>query len=469
MDDDALVWRDIEGTRRAIESGEQTALEITEAFLAHIGRVEPAVGAWAELWPGRARAAAERLDARQRSGEPLGVLHGVPIGLKDLCDVAGDPTRAGTTALGGRPATANAEVVDRLEAAGAILIGKTKMTEGAFVAHHPSVVPPRNPWHAGRWTGISSSGSGAAVAAGQVTAALGTDTGGSIRFPSAACGLTGLKPTHGRVSLRGVFPCAGSLDHVGPMGRSVADVARVFAALAGHDPGDPWSRVSNPPLPPLPPQGEAATRARGGRLGVVRAGFETQVEDPIREAIERAIDVFRTLGAEIVEVELPPLLELLGPWVVIASTEMASAHAATFEAHADRYGVELRGAIERGLATDGRSVAAAWRARIAFGHRLEALFHGVDALVLPSMPARYPATVNLADAGSHPAAALGPLFTAPFDLSGSPCLSLPCGFDEDGAPLGFQLVGASMDEARLLGWGAAFQSVTDWHTRRPAC
>lgn len=465
MGDEAIVWRDVEATRRAIESGEQTALEITEAFLAHIERVEPGVGAWAELWPERARAAAKRLDAGRREGEPAGLLHGVPIGLKDLCDVAGDPTRAGTTALGDRPAAANAEVVDRLEAAGAVLLGKTKMTEGAFVAHHPSVVPPRNPWNAERWTGISSSGSGVAVAAGLATAALGTDTGGSIRFPSAACGLTGLKPTHGRVSLRGVFPCAESLDHVGPMARSVADVARVFAVLAGHDPGDPWSRVSNPPLGP---PSALPSSAKGARLGVDRASCEEHVDDGIRAAIEAAIEVFRSLGAEVVEVELPPLAETLGPWIVLASTELAAAHAATFESRADQYGSELREAIERGLQTDGRTVAAAWRARIAFGRRVEGLFDRIDALVAPAVAARYPASVNLGDPTSHPAAILAPRFTAPFDLSGSPCLSLPCGFDADGAPIGFQLVGPLMGEGRLLALGSAYQAATDWHARHPS-
>ena len=214
MGEEEIVWLAIDELQHAIEEGALSVAEIVEAFLGRIDRLDPVLQAYSVVYADRARERASALDALRVAGEPLGALHGIPVGLKDLCDVAGEPTRAGTTALGDAPAQENAEVVDRLEAAGAVILGKLKMTEGAFISHHPSLVPPVNPWNPERWTGISSSGSGVAVAAGLCTVALGTDTGGSIRYPSAACGLSGLKPTHGRVSLRGVFPLAESLDHI---------------------------------------------------------------------------------------------------------------------------------------------------------------------------------------------------------------------------------------------------------------
>jgi len=184
-----IAWLDVESLRAAQAERRLSAVDVTEFFFDRIERLAPTLGAFVSLQSNRARERAKELDARRDRGEALGPLHGVPVALKDLCDVAGEPTRAGTTALGEEPATENAEVVDRLEAAGAIVLGKVKMTEGALVEHHSSVTPPRNPWNAERWTGISSSGSGVAVGAGLCTLALGTDTGGSIRYPSSACGL----------------------------------------------------------------------------------------------------------------------------------------------------------------------------------------------------------------------------------------------------------------------------------------
>ena len=465
MDQDEIVWLGIEALHEEIEYGRLTASAVVEASLARIERLDPTLQAYSVLWPERARRAAARLDAGRRAGEPLGALHGVPVAIKDLCDVQGEPTRAGTTALGDAPAAANAEVVDRLEAAGAVLLGKLKMTEGAFVAHHPSVVPPVNPWNADRWTGISSSGSGVAVAAGLCTAALGTDTGGSIRYPSAACGLSGLKPTHGRVSLRGVFPLAGSLDHIGPMTRSVDDTSRLFEVLCGYDPGDPWSLASNPPVA----HGSALVpHARGIRIGIDRRFCEQDVDPVVVEALHASLEVFRGLGAEIVEIELPPVEEAIGAWVSLAAAEVATSHAATFPSKADEYGPDLRQTIEMGLAVDGRSVAHAWQTRIALSRRLEGCFDRVDVLAAPVIPGLFAANTNLADLVANPAVAVAIRFTTPFNLSGIPSLTLPGGFDREGAPIGFQLLGAHCDEARILALGAAFQSVTDWHTRRPA-
>jgi amidase len=464
MDRDEIIWLGIEGLHHEIEKGALSVVEIVEAFLARIERLEPTLQAFSVLWPERARKTAARLDAKRAAGEPLEALHGIPIGLKDLCDVAGEPTHAGTTALGDLPAEANSEVVDRLEAAGAVLLGKLKMTEGAFISHHPSVTPPVNPWNRDRWTGISSSGSGVAVAAGLCTAALGTDTGGSIRYPSAACGLSGLKPTHGRVSLRGIYPLSESLDHIGPMARSAVDAAKVFSVLAGFDPGDAWSLASNPPVAT---SSALSPHAKGTRIGVDHRYAEEGVHPEIAAAYRGALSVFEELGAEIVEVEFPSVDDVTGAWFSVMAVEVAEAHAATFPAKAGEYGRQLRESIELGMKIDGRAVAKAWKARIAFSRRLEACFDRIDALLLPVIPGLFAANTNLGDSAGDPYVANAVRFTSPFNLSGSPTLTMAGGFDSEGAPIGFQLVGGHRDESRLLALGAAYQDATSWHRQHP--
>ncbi|MEZ4356432.1 MAG: amidase [Myxococcota bacterium] len=468
MTRDDTTWLGVEAIQTALAAGATSARALADATLARVERLEPSLSAWSALWPERVRARADALDReaerRRSQGLPLEPLHGVGVALKDLCDVAGEPTRAGTTVLGDPPAQEDAEVVRRLEAAGAIVLGKVKMTEGAFVTHHPSIVPPVNPWRADRWTGISSSGSGVAVAAGLCVAALGTDTGGSIRFPSSACGLSGLKPTHGRVSLRGVYPLAPSLDHVGPMARSVDDAARVFAVLAGHDPRDPWSLAKNPPLP----LGRALLpRARGQRIGYDARHAEEGVDPEVVATTRAALEVFRSLGAEIVELALPDVGEALGAWVWLGATEIAEAHAEPFARAPEAYGPELRGMIEQGLAVEARQVARAWQTRLAFARRLEGVFEQVDALLAPVIPGRFAAGTNLMAMDGDPRAATATRFTSPFNLSGSPALTLCGGFDADGGPIGFQLVGRHLEEDRLLALGRAYQSATDWHLMHP--
>lgn len=466
MTSKTLPWHDIKTLTQLFDDGQLTALDIVDAQLARIEATDGVLQAFSVLWPERARAAARKLDEAKRAGVPLdgAGLRAVPVAVKDLCDVKGEPTRAGTTALGDPPATANSEVVDRLEASGAILLGKLKMTEGAFVEHHASVTPPVNPWNAERWTGISSSGSGVAVAAGLCVAALGTDTGGSIRYPSAACGLTGLKPTHGRVSLRGVYPLAASLDHIGPMARSAEDAARVFHALAGYDSGDPWSLKVNPPPPAALAPGDSI---KGTRIGVDEAYLHDQIDPQIAAAIDESLRVFEAAGAERVSVKLPSLDRALGAWVFLGSAEIARAHAGTYPAKADQYGKALRESIEMGLAMDPRAVAEGWEARIEFSRRLAALFENIDALAAPVIPGLFAANTNLSDPVAYPGAAMAVRYTTPFNLSGSPSLSFPVGFDREGAPIGFQLIGPHLAEPELLRLGAAYQQTTDWHLRHP--
>jgi len=469
MTQDAITWLGIDELRSSIERGSLSASEVAEHFLERIADLNPRLQAYSVVYGDRARATAARLDAAQAKGEPLGPLHGVTVALKDLCDVAGESTRAGTTALGDVPAAEDAEVVSRLEAAGAIV--KVKMTEGAFVEHHPSVVPPVNPWNAERWTGISSSGSGVAVAAGLCTIALGTDTGGSIRYPSSACGLSGLKPTHGRVSLRGIFPLVDSLDHIGPMAHTAVDASIAFSVLCGHDPRDAWSLAENPTPPRIP----STPSMRGKRLGYDARFCGEGIDPELFEVFKANVEVLRSLGAEIVEFEMPSCEEALGSWIFLGSAEIANAHAETYPSKKEEYGQGLAGSIELGRNISGQEVAKAWRTRIAFSRRLEACFSsgsedgqvGLDGIIAPVAVGRFPADANLGDPGSLPYGAAAMRFTSPFNLSGSPSLTLCGGFDADGAPVGFQIVGRHCDEAGLLEIGAAYQAATDHHEARP--
>lgn len=464
MDAFDLPFAHIEPLRALIANGELSARDVTEAFLARIEKIEPEIRGYAVVWPERARETARHLDELQAASEPLGPLHGIPIAVKDLCDVSGEPTRAGTTVLGERAALETAHVVARLEAAGAVILGKSKMTEGAFVAHHPSVARPINPWREGRWTGISSSGAGCVVAAGLCAAALGTDTGGSIRYPSAACGLSSLKPTHGRLSLHGVFPFAPSLDTVGPMARSVQDAATLYALMAGRDERDGWSYATNVPAPVL---GPVKPKIRRVRIGIDEKLAGCIVERDQLDAFHEFLRDLRALDAHLTDFHLPDRSELHDAWVTIASSELAIAHAETYPARADDYGPELRGAIEIGLAQTGRRVARAWQVREEWRRRLEACFEEVDVIVSPIFPGRLGHDTDLLDPKTHPHGATAIGLAIPFSLSGSPVLTLPAGEDRNLNPVTFQIVGPQHGEARLLALGQAYQATTRWHHLRP--
>jgi len=355
-------------------------------------------------------------------------------------------------------------VVARLRNAGAIVLGKLQMTEGAFARHHPEITPPVNPWAAERWTGVSSSGSGVATAAGLCYASLGSDTGGSIRFPSAANAVTGLKPTWGRVSRHGIFPLAESLDHIGPMTRSAADAAAVLAAIAGADPADPTALIA-----PVPGYGnDLDGGVRGLRIGVDAAFNTLDVDPAVATTLQEAEAVFRGLRAEIVPVRLPAPEAVIAGWLPLCAVEMALAHEATYPAQAERYGPIVKTVIELGRRTSGIEIARILREREAFRGRVARMFQGCDLLLCPALPGP-PPTVHAVASGDYDpkAAALRLRFTAPFDMTGGPTITLPGGFTPDGLPLAIQLAGRHLAESTLLRAGAAFQGATDWHRRHP--
>lgn len=443
---------------------ELTSATLVDRVLARIAAADGELRCYAAVTADRARAAARRADEALDRGEWRGLLHGVPIALKDLVDTAGIETAAGMRALAGRVPAEDAAVAARLESAGAVLLGKTKLTEGAFSEHHPDVPAPRNPWGAGHWTGISSSGSGVAVAAGLCFAAIGSDTGGSIRFPSAACGVTGLKPSRGRVSRHGVFPLAPSLDHVGPMARDVGGCAAMLGAIAGRDARDPISlRV------PVPDCIAALERpVQGMRIGLDRDHALTDVDPRVAAAFEAALEVLAAAGADIAEVRLPPADALVRGWTAACAAEAAFVHQRLYEERGGEYGPALRMLVEMGRALRATDLVGIEEARRAFAGALPDMFDAVDLIALPALPMPVPSLAELgARAGDAQAVFQTLRFTAPWNFSGSPTLSLPCGFDAAGLPIGFQLVGPALGEEALLAAGAGFQRETDWHERRP--
>lgn len=286
---------------RRIKSGELTARKVTEALLERIRDLEPRLHSYALVLEDQALATADRCDRDRRAGKPLLPLHGVPVAIKDLLDLRGVPNAAGTLVMRDLVPDSDATVVTRLKAAGAVIIGKTQLTEGAFGAHHPEIVAPVNPWNARHWPGVSSSGSGVSVAAGLSYGALGTDTGGSIRFPSASCGLVGIKPTYGRVSRAGAFALAESMDHIGPMTRSVADAAVLLEVLAGQDPHDPTSLTA--PVPNY--RAMTAQRIEGLVIGVDWSYVSTGVDEVVIETVREALGTLESLGARIEEFAMP--------------------------------------------------------------------------------------------------------------------------------------------------------------------
>ena len=392
---DSAHWLSALDVGRAIGRGEFSSSEMTQAMLERIDEVDPLYRPYTLVLAERALAQAQKRDEELAAGNSRGPLHGVPIGIKDLCDIEGEPTYAGTQFLGklGR-ASETSCVVERLETAGAVVLGKLKLTEGAFTSHHPSVEPPINPWCKERWTGISSSGSGVATAAGLAFATLGSDTGGSIRLPSASCGLTGLKPTHGRVPLHGVFPLSSSLDHVGPMTRNVADCAAVFEVIAGGDGRDSqslWPTTSSKRSTPIDTRSIVAT---GVRIGVDREALEVG-DEKMAGLVIATLDVFRERGAEIVEIDLPDVSAIAGAWPVICAADVANAHAATFPSHADEYGPDLRGLLETGNAVSGRVLAHANAVRDAYAIAFDRLFDDVSAVLTPVIPIPLAANTNI--------------------------------------------------------------------------
>lgn len=436
------------------QSGALTAEAVTAAMLARIHSLDPLYKAYASTRDDQALATARALDRKRAAGEATGPLHGAAIGAKDLLFMTGERTASGTRVMRGFLPPYSATVVERLHAAGAVIIGKTQLTEGAFAAHHPDIDPPKNPWNPAHWPGVSSSGSGVAVAARLCHGALGTDTGGSIRFPSAACGVVGLKPTWGRVSRFGAFELAGSLDHIGPMTRTVADAARLLGVIAGADPRDPTA--SDLPVPDY--LGALTTTLSGVRVAVDWDYVEEGVDPQVIKAVRDIAQVLESAGARLVEIKLPEDWRfLVDRWAVTCARETARAHAAFFPARRSDYGPVLAGLLDLGLRVDDTVYNAIEGVRARFRQALSRQLDAVDVMLCPNMVSLAPtvAEMNVRTESSDERAAFT-TFTAPFDYSGHPTLTLPTGI-RGGLPTSVQFVARHWGEATLVAVGAAVE------------
>jgi amidase len=431
-----------------------------DRIAAHDGRLK----SYATVATDRAMKQAAAAQSEIRAGRWRGPLHGVPIAVKDVFFTREIQTGLGSSIYNDWTAPYEATAVERLEAAGAVMLGKLTCTEGVYAEHHPTIPEPINPFGEAHWTGNSSSGSGVALAAGLAYASLGTDTGGSIRLPSACCGVVGVKPTWGRVSRYGVFPLAESLDHVGPMARTADDVALLLGVIAGPDPMDPTAA----PAPPPDYLADIDAGIADVRVGVDRGFIASRATPEIVASIERVLDAAGGLGARIVEVRFPETEAILRGWGVQCAVEAALAHRPTYPARQAEYCPRLSSLLDRGRAVSGEDLAVALAARRRFTGEMALLFDGLDLLVIPALPVAGPTLEFMASLGEDPAGilAIGP-FTAPFDVCGYPTITLPCGSSTAGVPIGFQFAARPFDEALLCRAGHAYQAVTDWHLKRP--
>jgi amidase len=464
MASDDLCLLDLVDVGRRIRLGQLSSVEVTQGVLDRIARLDGRLKSYATLTGDLALVEAKQADIEIARGSIRGPLHGVPIAVKDLCHTKGIATSAGMAIHKHYRPDKDATVVARLRAAGAVLLGKLQLTEGAFGQHHPSIDAPVNPWSVAHWTGVSSSGSGVATAAGLCYGSLGTDTLGSIRFPSTMNGVTGLKPSWGRVSRAGVFALAPSLDHIGPMTRSAADAATMLGVIAGADPDDPTAAQETVP-DYLAALGEGM---RGLRIGIDRALIAAGADADMVSATEEASAVLARIGALLRDVTFPSPNAAVRDAVALCGVEAAVAHEATYPLRASEYGAVLTGLLEAGRSLDGFAVSKILLRREAFRGELNALFRDIDLLIMPAMNVAAPTLADMAPARRTAAATQARLrFTAPFDMSGHPTLTLPGGKTASGLPVGFQIVGRHMQEALVLRAGHAFQQATDWHTRRP--
>ena len=457
------------GLSDLLRTRQVSPVEATEAYLERIGRVDPAINSYITVCHDEARQAAREAEQAIGNGNYLGPLHGVPVAVKDQFFTNGIRTTAGSNHLWDFVPDEDARVVAMLKQAGAVLLGKLNLSEFALGEsfHHPGGTP-RNPWDLSRNPGISSSGSAAATAAFLCATALGEDTGGSTRIPAAWSGLTGLRPTWGRVSRQGVLEVSWSMDTVGPISRSVEDCAITFQAIAGHDPEDPYSW--NTPVPDY--RSELEGGVAGLRVGVLREKVaEDDLEPDVYSAIHAAIAQLGELGATASDVSIP-LVENAGAISkCITDFDGASVHYGRLRERAGEYDHNTRVRLLTAALTPAQVYYKAQKLRTMVRDAVLEALDSVDVLVLPTSPSPSPkipdgpGVKSQEDAQSRISGVRS--FTGPFNLAGVPALSIPCGFTSDNLPISLQIVGRPMAEGMVMRVGHAYQQATEWHTRRP--
>jgi aspartyl-tRNA(Asn)/glutamyl-tRNA(Gln) amidotransferase subunit A len=448
---------------RAFAARTLSPVELLTDLLARIARLDPKLNAFIRLDAEAAMHAAQDAEREIAAGRARGPLHGIPVGIKDIIDVAGLPTTCHSRILLDNVAKEDAAVVAKLRAAGAIIVGKLSTHE--FAIGGPSLdlpfPPARNPWNPAHHPGGSSSGSGAGVAAGLFPLALGTDTGGSVRNPASACGIVGLKPTYGRVSRRGVFPLAFTLDHVGPLARTVTDAALLLAAIEGHDARDPGSAA----FPAQEMLGVISRGIAGLRIGFVRHFHEKDLPaDPqVASALYDAVEVLKAEGAKVRSVTLPSLTEFAAVNRVLLGAEAWSIHAPWLRTRPGDYGQLARQRLMAGAFMSAGAYVGAQRRRAQMIAAVDDAFQDVDVLVCAS--SMDPAS-RIDDAAetlrTYPRQA-----RTPFNVTGHPALAMMSGLSSAGLPLSVQFVARSGADATLLRVARAYERASEWHTHRP--
>ena len=459
-----LYFLTIHQAGELIRKGELSPVELTRACLERIEQTDDRLHSFILLMEEDALRQARTAESEVRSGSYRGPMHGIPFALKDLYDTAGVRTTSGSRVDLDRVPSEDATTTARLKAAGGILLGKLAMHE--FALGGPDWTTPfepaRNPWNLNHITGGSSSGSGSAVASGQSPGALGSCTGGSIRGPASFCGIVGLKPTYGRVSRFGVVTLSWSQDHAGPMTRTVEDTAHMLQAIAGHDPRDPTS--SRAPVPDYTLS--LREDIRGVKIGLPRHYFfdpDPSVSPEVVDTVEKAVSVLEDLGAHVEEVSLPSLEHVRAANSVIMVSEAYAYHEPNLKTRPQDFGEIVRGRFRVGALMSAADYLQAQRVRTMARREFADVMKGVDLLVTPTMT--QPAA---AFDGYDPSTTVrGRSFTAPFNVTGLPAISVPCGFTEDGLPIGLQIAGKPFDEPGVIQAAYTYQQHARWYQTRP--
>jgi len=442
---------------------EISPVELTQAHLERIEKLDPLLNCFITRTPEAALQRARRAEDELLRGERKGPLHGIPFGLKDLYETRGVRTTCGSLFWADYIPEADASVVEKIYQAGAVNLGKLNMHEIALglTNVNPHYGACRNPWDLDRVPGGSSGGSAAALAAGLCLASLGSDTGGSIRVPAALCGVVGLKPTYGRVSLRGVFPLSWNLDHAGPMARSVRDVAILLQVIAGYDPADPVS--VNAPVDDY--QEGLEKGVAGWNIALADDQYvEANTAPEVLEAVRQAARVFGDQGARVSRITLPGFLEAAKANGLMVVSDAAAVHRERLAQQPEKFGADIRQRLETGKAYSSTEYILARQAQVELRRAFERILNDYDILLTPATPMPAP-PIQGQDALEQ--ARLLTRFTAPFNLTGLPAISVPCGFTHQGLPIGLQIVAAPWAEAAILQAAHAFEQGTDWHRRRP--
>jgi len=442
-----------------IRTQQLSPVDLIDAQLARIDSLQPKLHAFVTVTAELARAQARQAADEIESGTYRGPLHGIPIGLKDSIATAGIRTTCASTILADHVPDANATVVDRLIEAGAVIVGKLNMTEFALYGYHPELEHPRNPRNTDFYAGVSSSGSAVAVAASMCFASLGSDAGGSIRFPAAACGVVGIKPTFGTVSRHGVFPLAQTLDHVGPFARTVSDAVTVLQAIAGIDPLDDCTRHQ--------PHDLSAQISTGAplRVGVDMRYSSTATDPLIVTALRASIETFRDTGAQIIDVDLSGIDDVCAYWMTTCGVDARIHHHDLYPSRRDDYGPVFRSVLDSASRVDPTEYARGEALRQTTRAIFDRAFGHVDVIALPGSPSLPLSRTAAGPSDVFPPDAMVPFFrhTVPMNYSGHPTISLPNGVAPSKLPIGLQLVGRHGAENLLSQAAHSFEAATEWH------